>query len=99
MSCVAVHVDTKAIEFEIAMQISFLMIFSINAITTNYIGVYAVHSFIHLLRFANIIRKKLIIRIMIYPYFNFRTLLKRHIECLFSFMFRCDINTKSLTFT
>ena len=27
MPCVGVHVDTKATEFEIAMQISFLMIF------------------------------------------------------------------------
>ena len=27
MSCIAVHVDTKATEFEIVMQISFLKIF------------------------------------------------------------------------
>ena len=57
MSCVAIHVDTKAIEFEIAMQISFLMIFNNIAITKKYYRVSVVHSFIHLLYFSNIFRK------------------------------------------
>ena len=57
MACLAVHVDTTATEFEIAMQISFLMIFTKNAITRNYYRVFAVHLFIHLLYVSNIFRK------------------------------------------
>ena len=70
MSFVAVHVDTKATEFELVMQILLLMSFTKNAITTNHYRVFVAHSFIYLLYFSNIFRKISLFQSSFYSYLN-----------------------------
>ena len=74
MSCIAVHVDTKVTEFEIAMQISFLKIFRKKqlqeTITASLLFIYF---FIHCILCS-------IIPITFYSYLNIWILWKRYIN-------------------
>ena len=86
MSCIAIHVDAKATEFEIAMKISFLMIFLKTQLQQTITAFIVVNSFIHLLYFLNISRKSSLfqssfIRILIFEFYCSATLIARQGVC------------------